>query len=142
MAGFLDEIAARLVSVLGVVIDASLFLSSAADAPEGPGPYGGKDYFLTIRDTGGSAGQPARAAAGIEIASAQIVSVGPTYQKAAAGARAAHAALGGQNGLHNATLSGVTYVRLRPRGNPGDLGLDEAERPMVAFNIEADKQPS
>jgi len=57
--------------------------------------------------------------------------------------QAAYAALGGPNGLHNVTLSGVIYLSITARQGVTDTGKDETgRRATFTFNIDAEKEPS
>lgn len=142
---FLEEIAARLASQGVGVYSAppavtpgtNIFLSSKAVIPVGAGPY------LTITDTGGSSGSGTQNDTAVENATAQLMVRAGTYPAAYAMLKAAFTALGGQNGLFNVTLSGVKYLKIKARQNPTDTGLDaDPTRVTVAFNIDAEKQPS
>lgn len=133
---FLDEIAARLVGQSVGVLGSSIFLGSGAIIPAGDGPY------MTIIETGGSA--PTRihniAGASTQRPTAQIAVRAKSYSVARAMAKAAYAAL---DGVWNTTLSGTFYQSITARQEPTDIGLEEGtSRRMLAFNIEAQKQPS
>jgi len=139
---FLDEIAAKLVTDLGLVLNGDLFLSSAAKIPSGPGPY------TTLTETGGAAVGGFRGGGGriqndtgvhVQKPGAQILTRAATYAAARARAKAIFLAL---DGTWNKTLSGVFYQQITARQEPTDLGIDEAGRVVVVFNIDAMKQPS
>lgn len=139
---FLDEIAAKLVAAHVGVIGTNIFLSSSAKIPAGDGPY------LTLIETGGSApgGYKERlgrvhnkAAAETQSPTAQIAVRAKSYVVARTMAKAAYFAL---DGTWNQTLSGVFYLSITARQEPTDIGLDDAGRVMIVFNIDAEKEPS
>lgn len=133
---FLDELAARLVSQSVGVLGNNIFLGSKAVIPTGEGPY------LSLTETGGIGST--RTHNGIPVArpTAQILCRAKQYNVARAKLKAAFDALGGDQGLHNVTLSGTFYQSIVSRQQLTDMGLDDAGRPMVVFNIEVEKQPS
>lgn len=133
---FLDEIAAKLVSAGVGAIGTVIFLSSKAVIPTGAGPY------LVIIETGGTGAMRTHNETAVERPTAQLSARATDYQTARAKLKAAYDALGGPNGLHNVTLSGVFYLSITPRQQITDIGLDGAGRAMVAYNIDAEKQPS
>lgn len=132
---FLDELANRLVAQSVGVKGSNIFLGSGAEIPTGDGPY------LSLTETGGSA--PTRihnaASAHTQRPTAQIVVRAKSYSTALAMARAAYNAL---DGIFNTMLSGTFYQKITARQEPTDIGLDDPGRRMLAFNIEAEKQPS
>ena len=132
---FLDEIAARLVSQGVGVLGTSILLSSRTAVPSGDGPY------ISLTETGGS--EPTRiqnqAAAATQRPSAQVLVRATDYAVARAKSAAAYNAL---DGIFNTTLSGTFYLRVVARQEPTDIGLDAAGRPMISFNIEAEKYVS
>ena len=50
--------------------------------------------------------------------------------------------LGGDKGLFNTTLSGVFYQQLYAVQQLFDIGIDATGRAQVAFNVDAEKNPS
>lgn len=132
---FLDEVGAKLVASGVGVLGSSIFLGSKAVIPSGDGPY------LTLIETGGSA--PTRiqnkTTANTQRPTAQVVSRAKSYSVARSKAKEAYDAL---DGLFNVTLSGTFYQSLTARQEPTDIGLDDVQRPRLAFNIEAEKNPS
>ncbi len=134
---FLDEIAARLTAQGVGVVGTSIFLSSKSVIPAGAGPY------LTIVETGGSGSAKTQNNTATERPTAQLTARGASYPSARTMLAAAYTALGGANGLHNVTLSGVFYLSVTARqATATDVGMDEAGRAMVVLNIDAEKQPS
>lgn len=139
---FLDEIAAKLVASGIGVLGTNLFLSSKAVIPSGPGPY------ITLTETGGAAvggfrGEGSRIQNKVGVATAhptaQVSVRASTYPIARAKAKDAFLVL---DGIYNTTLSGVFYLSITARQEPTDVGLDEAGRVIVVFNIDCEKQPS
>jgi hypothetical protein len=134
---FLNEIAAKLVASGVGVIGTSIFLSTKAPIPPGDGPY------LVIIETGGSGAKRTHGGVAVECPTAQLSVRALDYPTARARLKLAYDALGGAKGLHNVTLSGTFYQSIVPRQNPTDIGLEEGTaRAVVAYNIEAEKQPS
>jgi hypothetical protein len=132
MAAFLDDLSVHLVNE-GVVSAAKDVLKSTKSAiPAGDGP------FLSIIQTPGIA--PTRiqnqTAAATRRPTAQVVARAATYPAARAKAEAAFAAL---DGRFNVTINGTRYLSITARQEPGDLGLDEQNRPKVGFNIDAER---
>ena len=70
---------------------------------------------------------------------AQVLVRAKSYSVARTKAKAAYAAL---DGVFNMTLSGTYYQSLVARQEPTDIGLDAEARPMIVFNVEAEKSPS
>lgn len=134
---FLDELAAKLVADGVGVIGTSIFLSSKAEIPAGAGPY------ISIIETGGMTARRNHNNKGYtQRPSAQITTRASTYPAARSKAFAAYTSLCGDRGLFNTTLSGVFYLSIIPIQHLIDIGLDEAARPRVAFNIDVEKHPS
>lgn len=132
---FLDEIAARLVAQGVGVIGSNIILGSRGFIPMGDGPY------LSLTETGGMA--PTRihnkASANTQRPTAQVLVRAKNYVAARTMAKNAYTAL---DGLYETDLSGVRYHSIIARQEPTDIGLDAQDRPMISFNIEAEKQPS
>ena len=132
---FLDEIAARLVSAGVGVLGSSIILGSKGVVPVGDGPY------ISLAETGGTS--PTRihnqGAANTQRPSAQVCVRAKSYLVARAKAKAAYLAL---DGVFNTDLSGVRYHSITASQEPTDIGLDQLERPMIVFNINAEKAPS
>ncbi len=137
---FLDEIAARLVAQGVGTIGANIFLGSKAVIPPGNGPY------LTLIETGGTA--PTRVqnktSVNTQRPTAQVAvrarrDDGTGYNVARTMLKAAYDAL---DGIFNTTLSGTFYQRIVVRQEPTGIGLDANARPVIVFNIEAEKNPS
>ena len=134
---FLEEIADRLVSQGVGTKSADIFLGSGATIPDGDGPY------LSLIETGGTDSMRTHNGTPVAQPSAQILARGKSYKDARTKLKAAFDALGGDKGLHNVTLSGTRYQRINAKQQPTDLGQkDGRARAMIAFNIEAQKQPS
>lgn len=133
---FLDEIAARLVAQGVGTLGTTIFGSSKAIIPAGNGP------FLVLVETGGSGPDRTQNDTATQRPTAQISTRGLTYAAARTMLYNAYVALGGANGLWNISLSGTMYLSITARQEPTDIGLDGAGRPMVAFNIATEKQPS
>ena len=133
---FLDEIAAKLVAKGVGVSGTSIFVSSKAVIPTGNGPY------LVLIETGGSGPARTQNDTATQRPTAQISVRAVAYPTARTMLKAAYDALGGANGLWNVMLSGTMYLSITARQEPTDIGLDGAGRPMVAFNIAVEKQPS
>lgn len=133
---FLDEIAARLVAQGVGAVGASIFKGSKADIPTGDGPY------ISLTESGGSGSLRTHNGTPVAQPTAQILCRAKSYLVARLKIKDAFAAFGGDQGLHNVTLSGVFYQNIVPRQQPTDIGLDDLKRPMLAFNIECQKDPS
>lgn len=131
---FIEEVVARLVAQGVGVLGTSLVVSSKSLIPAGDGP------IVSLTETGGSGPQFVQnsSTAAVQRPTVQVVARASTYLAAAAKARAAYDALL----LYNTSLSGTRYKRLLPLQEPFDMGLDAAGRPMVAFNVMAERQPS
>jgi hypothetical protein len=131
---FLDEIAAKLVTASVGTVGSNIFLGSKAIIPVGNGPY------LSLVETGGSA--PTRiqnvATAHTQRPTAQVSVRAKSYQAARTMLQAYVALVG----TFNTTLSGTFYQSITARQEPTDVGLDDAGRAMIVFNIEVEKQPS
>lgn len=132
---FLDEIAAYLIAQNIGVGGSNIFLGSRANIPAGDGP------LMTLIETGGSA--PGRVHNDIKAhwqrPTAQITVRAKTYPPARAMAKAAYDLL---DGVWNTQLGTTMYIKITARQEPTDVGLDDAGRVMIAFNIDAEKQPS
>lgn len=137
---FLDEIKTRLVSVGGIAATA-IFKSSSADIPRLEGTAGRGPYLVLI-ETGGTSASLTQGDTGTENPSMQISCRALDYAVARAELQKAYVALGQNKGLWNITLSGVSYLKIKAKQCITDIGEDDVGRPMVAFNIEAEKQPS
>ena len=133
---FLDEIAARLVAQGVGVLGTDIFLGSKAAIPSGEGPY------ISLTETGGTGSRRTHNGIPVGQPTAQILVRAMKYNVARTKLKAVWDALGGDKGLHNVTLSGTFYQSVTPRQQPTDIGLDGLARPMIVFNIEAQKQPS
>lgn len=138
---FLDDIATRLTSAGIGVLGTSMFLSSAAKIPSGAGPY------ITLTETGGIAIGGFRGEGGrihnktgpaTVRPGCQVLVRASTYSAARAKAAAAHTAL---DGVWNTQINGVTYLSITARQEPTDVGVDEAGRAVVVFNIDCEKEP-
>lgn len=132
---FLDEIAARLVAQGVGTVGSNIFLGSKAAIPVGDGPY------LSLIETGGSGPTRVQNTPGAKTQrpTAQIVARAKSYLVARTMAKAAYLAL---DGVFNTTLSGIFYQKITARQEPTDIGLDAQGRPMIVFNIDAEKAPS
>lgn len=132
---FLDEIASYLEAQGVGVVGTSIFKGSKANVPTGAGPY------LSLTETGGSA--PTRVhnkrGANTQRPTAQILVRAQNYLVARSMSKAAYEAL---DGVFNTVLSGVFYQSITTRQEPTDIGLDAEKRPMISFNIQAEKQSS
>lgn len=134
---FIDEIAQVLVTAGVGVIGETLFLHSTSVIP----PAGAGPYTSLIETSGGGFGRTHNGSA-TEFPTAQIAVRAKKPSEARAKAVEAYRALGSENGMTNAMLSGVWYLTLRPRQNVTDTGLDAQGRALYVFNIEAEKKPS
>lgn len=132
----LDELAARLVAQGVGILGTNIFLSSTAIIPTGSGPY------LTLNETGGFKPALTQNNTATQRPTVQLLARATSYPLARALLYAAYAALGGQNGLWNTTLSGVQYLKILARQEPTDMGLDGSSRSQIVFNIDVEKQPS
>lgn len=132
---FLEDIASRLVSAGVGVVGTTIFMSSKAVIPTGPGP------FISLLETGGIAPTRVqnRTSAATLRPSVQVVVRASTYPIARTKAKAAYDAL---DGVFNTTLNGTFYLKITARQEPTDTGLDDAGRPRVTFNLDAEKLPS
>jgi len=132
---FLDDIAARLAAQGVGVVGSTIILGSKGTVPQGDGP------FISLTETGGSA--PTRiqnkGSANTQRPSAQVLVRAKSYQVARAKSKAAYDAL---DGIFNTVLSGTLYHSITVRQEPTDIGLDAETRPMIVFNIGAEKVPS
>lgn len=133
---FLDEVAARLASLGVGTVGSDIFLGSKAVIPTGDGPY------LSLIETGGTGSRRTHNGTPVAKPTAQILSRAKSYTVARTKLKAAWDALGGDKGLHNVTLGSTFYQSITPRQQFGDIGLDGSARPMIVFNIDAEKQPS
>lgn len=133
---FLDEIKDRLVAQGVGTYGSDIFLGSNAVIPTGDGP------FLSIIETGGT--EPLRTHNGAPVTrpSAQLLARAKSIIVARTKLKLAYDALGGAQGLHNVTLSGTFYQSITPRQEPSDIGKDTDGRPMLVFNIGAEKVTS
>lgn len=132
---FLDEIGARLQAQGVGTVGSDIIKGSRGVIPTGDGPY------ISLTETGGMA--PGRVhnelRAHTRRPTAQIAVRAKSYAVARAKAEEAFVAL---DGIYNTTLSGVFYQSITARQEPTDVGLDAKERPLIVFNIEAEKEPS
>ena len=135
MSEFIDDIAARLVGQGVGVIGTDLFLSSKAIIPAGDGP------FTSLHETGGTGPTHIhnQASAHTQRPTVQVLIRAADYPTARGKARAAYRAL---DGVFNTTINGTFYLSITARQEPTDIGLDGVARPMVSFNIDAEKAPS
>lgn len=132
----IDELADRLVAQGVGTVGGDIFKGRKAVIPPGDGPY------LLLVETGGSGSVRTHNGTPVARPTATIIGRARAYNVARVKTKAAFDALGGDKGLHNVTLSGTFYQSLVPRQQIADMGLDDAGRPMVVFNIEVEKQPS
>lgn len=132
----LDELITRLVTQSVGTFGTDIFAGSGAVIPTGNGPY------LSLTETGGSAPSGTQNDTAVENPTVQIAARAKSSVDARAKLKLAYTALGGANGLHNITLSGTFYLKIKPRQGITDIGKDDPGRPMCAFNIDAEKQPS
>lgn len=142
---FLEEVKDRLVEEGVGIYGTNIFigsksiipaLGSTTDLTRGAGPY------LSIISTGGSGANRTQNGFSTENPSAQLSCRASTMAGAMTMLQAAYDALGGADGLTNIDLTGVRYLSLIPVQPINDIGLDDAGRAMVAFNIRAEKKPS
>ena len=129
----LDDLAAKLVADGVAVLSSNLFLGSKAVIPSGDGPY------ISLNETGGVA--PTRvqnkAAANTRRPTVQVLTRAKSYVDAKAKADAAYASL---DGVFNATLNGVPYIKITARQEPTDMGVDATGlRVMLVFNLDVEK---
>lgn len=134
----MDEIASRLVSLgVGALIGANknIFQGAKATIPTGNGP------FLLMVAYGGSGADRTNSSV-VSRPSVQIESRAGDYKTAETMLKAAFNALGGDMGLHNITINGIFYLSITPRQEFIDMGVDDAVRARIAFNIDIQKEPS
>ncbi len=136
----LDELANRLIGEGVGLIDVSLFLGSSANLPRLGDTE--RPTFLTLIETGGTSGAGTHNNTATERPTVQLKAHAAETLEARALLKAAYNALGGENGLHNVTLSGIFYLKIVPRQGPTDTGQDSVGRPTYTFNVEIEKQPS
>jgi len=131
----LDDLAAKLAADGVGVLASTIFLSSAAVIPAGDGP------FISLNETGGTA--PTRTQTAVRATlnpSVQVLVRAATYQAARAKAWDAYQSL---DGVFNADLNGMRYLRIAAKQEPTDMMLDATgERVQVVFNLEIEKYPS
>lgn len=132
---FLDDIAQRLVDANVGIVGSSIFLGAKAVIPAGEGPY------LSLTETGGGAPRRIHNVPGAHVQrpTAQIVARAKSYAVARSKIKEAYDAL---DGTFNTVLGTTFYLSITARQEPTDIGLDDPGRPMIAFNIEVEKQPS
>ena len=130
----LDDLSGKL-AVDGVgVLNTSIFTGSAANLPEGDGP------FLVLIETGGMQGIRVQNQTAMRLRQpmVQIVTVGKSY---AATLQMALAAFVSLDGVFNAVLGTTFYQRIVARQEPTDTGLDNVKRSRFSFNVEITKNP-
>lgn len=135
---FVEEIAIRLADQEVAIIGRSIKWGGMAVLPEDVDDSG----FITLTETGGTGSAKTHNDTATARPTMQVAATAATYGQARALAAAAFAALGGENGLYNLTLSGVFYLSIVARQGLTDIGLDNIGRPRVVFNIDAEKAPS
>jgi len=134
---FLSEMKDQLVASSVGTFGTTIFIGSSAIIPIGDGPY------LSLIETGGTGAVRSQNGTPLEQPSAQLSARAKQPLAARTMLIAAYTALGGANGLHNVTLSGVWYVSLTFRqSSPTDVGLDDAGRALLVINVDAEKAPS
>lgn len=133
----LQEIADRLVSQGVGVLGTSIFLSSSAVIPVLPNPTA----FLVLTATGGTGSNGTHNNTATETPTVSLVVRAEGYLAAYAILKAAYDALGGANGLHNLTLLGTSYLSIKARQTPTDLGRVDGYA-TLSFTIDTEKQPS
>ena len=133
---FLDELAARLTAQGVGTVGSNIFLGSKAVIPAGDGPY------ISLIETGGTGSLRTHNGTAVSRPSAQILCRAKSYLTARSKLKAAFDAFGGDQGLHNVTLSSVFYQNIVPRQALTDIGLDADARVMIVFNLDAEKEPS
>src|SRR5712691_3756634 len=122
---FLSEMKDTLVAASVGTFGTNLFIGSSAIIPTGDGPY------LSLIETGGSGAARSQNGTPIEQPSAQLSARARQPLAARTMLVAAYVALGGANGLHNATLSGVWYLSLTFRqSSPIDVGMNGSGRAL------------
>lgn len=140
---FIDDVGSRLVGQGVGKLGVNIFLGSAAilptpqlypsgDATKGLGPY------LVVTETGGIA--PSRVqnfnGAKTKLPTAQIMVIAKAYDDARNMSASAYAAL---DGVFNALVGGNTYLSIKARQEPTDMGFDATGvRVQVVFNVEAE----
>jgi hypothetical protein len=139
---FLNEIAAKLEQDHVGKLNVTLGIGSRTAIPANLGKNGGPAFFIVIRETGGTGAARSHQTA-MERPTAQVMAYGVDSVALTQAITAAYDSLGGATGLYNFRLSGTRYVSLTTRQRLIDLGLDDTgNRAMVAFNIDAEKEPS
>lgn len=130
--GWLEDL--KSLGVAAGVPTASVFLSSKAVIPTGPGPY------TSIISTGGTGADRTQNAAGdgYRRPSAQILSRASTYPLAVAQLQLFYDAI---TAVQNQLINGVWYVDIRPLQTEFiDLDPDNLGRARVAFNVLGNKR--
>mgnify|MGYP001617170488 CR=1 FL=1 len=132
---FLDELADRLVAQGIGVLSANIIKGSKGIVPKGDGPY------ISLIETGGAG--PTRvhnlASANTQRPTAQVLVRARSYSVARLKAKDVYEVL---DGIFNTTLSGTFYQSIVARQEPEDIGLDAEARPMIVFNVEAERSPA
>lgn len=135
MAGFADEIAARLVAD-GIFTQATIYIGLKLTVPAGAGP------FIQLVETGGSG--PERTQNSVTKPayvrpSMQLLITSSSQATNEAKAKAVYDSL---VKVRNMTLSGTWYREINPDQEPFDFPLDGSQRPRRGFNISTIKRPS
>lgn len=138
---FLDELASRLVSQGVGVVGSTIIKGSKGAVPPPTAPGATDVAIISIYETGGT--DPTRiqnkASANTQRPTASVVTRAKSYLVARAKAKQAYDAL---DGVFNTTIDGTLYHKIVARQEPNDIGLDAELRPMIAFNVDAEKEPS
>ena len=132
----LDDLCTILTGANVAVLGTSLFRGATAVLPPGPGPY------LTLTMTGGSGPEGTHNATGMPAylrPSCQVIARATSYPVAEAMALAAYAALWS---VRNQLVNGVFWREILPLQEPFDLGIDDALREQLVFNVSITKRPN
>lgn len=138
-----DEIAGRLVEKSVAALKTTLFIGAKAQLPK---RVTGAPAFLVVSCYQGR--DPVRTHdRGTQTAYArprlQVVAHGDEPGAVWALAMAAYEALPlDDDAAGGAAVGGVWYLRITPLQDPWEMGLDDAGRLMVGFNLETEKRPS
>lgn len=115
---------------VGVVANKTMFASTAADLPTGPGPL---LVIIRTHGVGESRTQNQPTTASQRHPGAQIVAEAKDYEAAEALAEKAWAAC---LAVKNTVVNGTKYLEIRPTQEPGDLGVNtDTNRVRVGFNV-------
>lgn len=132
--GVLEEVGQKLEDLGVGTLGADLFLGNLPEAPPA---------CAAVYETGGLAPEMGFGAPGVKIQTPglQLVFRGAAEDYATPRARAA-AAYAGLAAVQAETLSGTFFHWIHPQQEPFLMDRDESERPLIAFNVLVEKEPS